>query len=180
MEIVRIFGENLFAFKYSGESYDEFRRIFNSWADPEYLEDFFENNKSDLINGYYDIHTVEGAIFETYDHAVYLENRLLLLSEQSSSEQLKGLEEIFKPLHNSQTKILQLNKCKAQQNWLRLYALRVDKNVYIITGGTIKLTRTMQERAHTMQELDKISQCREFLLSKGIVRVESLIEETEI
>jgi hypothetical protein len=76
--------------------------------------------------------------------------------------------------------MLQFNKCKAQQNWLRLYALRVDKNVYIITGGTIKLTRTMQERAHTMQELDKISQCREFLLSKGIVGVENLIEETEI
>lgn len=76
--------------------------------------------------------------------------------------------------------ILQLNKCKARQNWLRLYALRVDKNVYIITGGTIKLTRTMQERAHTMQELDKINHCRKFLLSKGIVEVESLIEETEI
>ena len=175
MEIVRIFGEKLFAFKYNSESEDEFRRIFNLWADPEYLEAFFENNKSDLINGYYGTFTVEGAIFETYDDAEYLEKRLLLLSEQ-----LKGLEQIFKPLHNSQTKTLQLNKCKARQNWLRLYALRVDKNVYIITGGTIKLTRTMQERVHTLQELDKISQCRKFLLSKGIVGVESLIEETEI
>lgn len=179
MEIVPIFGEKLFAFKYNGESEDEFRRIFNLWADPEHLEAFFENNKSDLTDGYYGTFSVEGAIFETYEDAEYLEQRLLLLSEQSSSDQLKGLEQIFKPLHNSQTKILQLNKCKARQNWLRLYALRVDKNVYIITGGTIKLTRTMQERAHTMQELDKINQCREFLLSKGIVEVESLIEETE-
>lgn len=91
MEIVRIFGEKLFAFKYNGESEDEFRRIFNLWADPEHLEAFFENNKADLTDGYYGTFSVEGAIFETYEDAEYLEKRLLLLSEQSSSEQLKGL-----------------------------------------------------------------------------------------
>jgi hypothetical protein len=41
MEIVSIFGENLFAIKYAGEDKDEFSRLFELWQDAEYLEEFF-------------------------------------------------------------------------------------------------------------------------------------------
>lgn len=179
MKIVPIFGTNLFAFQYTGETKDELSRLFDLWADPEYLEEFFEDNNADITHGYYGTFTVEGAIFETYEHAESLEEHLLALAEQSEYEQLKGLEQIFKPLHNSQTKILQLNKSKARNHWLRLYALRVDKNVYIITGGAIKLTQTMQERQHTMDEINKIDRCRQFLIDKGVVDIDGLIEEIE-
>ena len=39
MEIVSIFGKNLFAFKYPDETEDEFSRLFDLWNDPEYLEE---------------------------------------------------------------------------------------------------------------------------------------------
>ena len=52
MEIVHIFGKNLFAIKYTGETKDEFSRLFEMWQNPEYLEDFFETHKADLVGDF--------------------------------------------------------------------------------------------------------------------------------
>ncbi|MFO7864326.1 MAG: hypothetical protein R6U85_10025 [Salinivirgaceae bacterium] len=180
MDIIPIFGQNLFAFKYTGEGQDEFHRLFSLWNDPEFLEGFFEENIDDITDGFYGTFTVEGAIFETYDSAIFFETQINELATRGNYYQLKGLDAIFKPLHNSQTRVLALNESKARQDWLRLYALRIDKDVYIITGGTIKLTKTMQERDHTKQELAKIRKCREYLVNSGISDIDGVIEEMEI
>lgn len=168
MKIVPIFGEHLRAIKYPGEKKDEFARLFELWQDAEYLEDFFETHKADLRNGHWGDIGVNVAVLETYDYAEKLEERLLELSGRSGRAFCRGLDEIFKPLHDSQTQIIPLNKTKAKQNWLRIYALRVEANVYVVTGGAIKLTRTMQEREHTRRELDKLEAVRAFLIAYGI------------
>lgn len=179
MKIVSIFGKNLFAIKYAGEAKDEFSKLFELWQDAEYLEDFFEIHKFDLENGFWGTTSIENAILETFEYAQKFENTLLELSEKSITEQIGGLEDIFSSLHNSQYQILTLNKSKAKQTWLRLYALRIENDVYIITGGAIKLTQKMQDREHTSLELRKIERCRRFLLEQGIVDVEGVIEEIE-
>ncbi len=179
MKIVRIFGEHLFAIKYSGETKDEFSRLFELWQDPEYLEEFFETHKSDLHNGFWSCETIEEAIFETFDYAQYFEKQLIDLSDQNEADQINGLGKIFSPLYNSQTNILPLNKSKARKTWLRLYALRIDRNAYIITGGAIKLTQKMQDSEHTMIELRKIDRCRNYLIKLGIVDKDGVIEEIE-
>lgn len=38
-----------------------------------------------------------------------------------------------------------------------------------ITGGAIKLTRTMQEREHTLKELRKMEQVRNLLIEQGAI-----------
>lgn len=159
MEIVPIFGTNLFAIKYSGETKDEFARLFELWQDPEYLEKFFESNKSDLENDFWGSVSIEDAIFNTFNYAQYFEHKLLELSDANEEDQLTGLENIFVPLHDSQYQLYFLKKSKAKKTWLRIYALRVENNIYIITGGAIKLTQTMQERKHTNVELRKIESC---------------------
>ena len=179
MEIVPIFGKNLFAFKYTGEANDEFTRLFELWQDPEYLEDFFETHKSDLQDGFWGNISVENAIIETFNYAQTFEKQLLDLSKKSEQEQLLGLEEIFSPLRDSQFQISTLGKSKAKSTWLRIYALRIDNNVYLITGGTIKLTQKMQDRKHTMTELKKLESCRNILLDQGIVDIDGVIEEIE-
>lgn len=179
MKIVPIFGKNLFAIKYPGEIKDEFSRLFELWQDAEYLEAFFETHKSDLENGFWGTISIENAIYDTFEYAQEFENILFELSEESDAGQIEGLKDVFRPLYNSQYQILTLKKSKAKQNWLRLYALRVEDNVYIITGGAIKLTQKMQDRPHTNLELQKIERCRRFLLDQGIVDVEGIIEEIE-
>ena len=54
-------------------------------------------------------------------------------------------------------------------SWLRIYAIKLTHGFYIITGGAIKLTRTMQERAHTLEELRKMEEVRNFLLANNII-----------
>ena len=61
-------------------------------------------------------------------------------------------------------------------SWLRLYAIKLIQGNYIITGGAIKLTATMQEREHTRQELVKIDRVRRYLLEEGIIDDEGFIE----
>ena len=179
MKIVSIFGKNLFAIHYTGEQTDEFSRLFDLWHDPEYLEEFFELNKSDLENDFWVNISVEDAILKTFNYAQELEDKLLRLSEHGENDQLAGLENIFSSLYNSQYQILTLNKSKAKNTWLRLYGLRVDNNVYIVTGGAIKLTQKMQDREHTNAELNKLDSCRRYLQTQGIVDLDGIIEEIE-
>lgn len=59
---------------------------------------------------------------------------------------------------------------------MRIYAIKLAAGIYIITGGAIKLTATMQEREHTLLELQKMEKVRRFLLEENIVDDESFIE----
>ena len=64
-------------------------------------------------------------------------------------------------------------------SWLRVYAIRLEKNVFVITGGAIKLTHTMQDRLHTQEELNKLNQCRQYLLDNGVFDSDSFISMIE-
>lgn len=61
-------------------------------------------------------------------------------------------------------------------SWLRIYAIRFEPGIYIVTGGAIKLTATMQEREHTIQELANMEKVRNFLLSESIYDAEGLAD----
>jgi len=59
---------------------------------------------------------------------------------------------------------------------LRLYALKLEKGVYLITGGEIKLTHTMQERSHTLKELERMEMVRNHLIDNGVTDWDGLID----
>lgn len=82
-----------------------------------------------------------------------------------------NLDHFFRPLENNRTSEMLLSKEKGKphrRSWLRLYAIKLNAGIYIITGGAIKLTRTMQERQHTLLELEKMEKVRSFLLREKI------------
>lgn len=94
------------------------------------------------------------------------------------------LDKLFRPLNNSRTSEVLLGKEKARlkekirhhPSWLRIYALKLTSGIYIITGGAIKLTAAMQERKHTLIELQKMEDVRNFLISENIIDNESFID----
>jgi Rad3-related DNA helicase len=178
VKIVRIFGNQLFSFKYENSA-NEFERLLDFWSDIELLEDFFENNKHDLDRHFWRNITVEEAVLKTVQEAQHLEDKLRALSKQTLKSP-DGLETLFRPLDDLQTQIVHLNKSKAKKSWLRIYALRIEKDVYAVTGGAIKLTHKMNEREHTLKELDKIEKCREYLIHEGIIDKEGITEAFEI
>lgn len=69
----------------------------------------------------------------------------------------------------------------AHDSWLRIYALRLESNTYLVTGGAIKLTRTMEEREHTLNELKRMEQVRNYLIEQGAVDLDGVkdIKENE-
>jgi len=153
---------------------NEFVKVFRQWFDPEYLEKFFHDNLADLQSGFYGEITVEDAVLLTIQNAKVFENKFLDIARShtnSPSNTTKTLGELFKPLLNDKLND-DLTKSKAKgdepKSWLRIYAIRVNENFFIITGGTIKLTLYMDVRAHTNKELDKIRRVRDFLVEEGM------------
>ena len=151
----------------------EFRHIFDQWSDVEYLYDFFEQNRSDLG----DI-TIETAIRRVTDDAANLEEDLLNVAEN----EFDSLQSLFRPLNPGDYRLSDFQKSKAygtiQKSWLRIYAIRINPETYIVTGGAIKLTQTMQERPHTNDQLTRLNQVRDYLIREGFD--ENDIEDTEI
>lgn len=66
-----------------------------------------------------------------------------------------------------------LHRVHRHASWLRIYAIKLDPGIYVITGGAIKLTRTMQEREHTLVELARMEKVRNFLIEKNISDMDS-------
>lgn len=159
----------LWAVRYDGEADNSLRMVFNQWNDPEWLWDFFTENMADL-ESYFKITDVDQAIYDTMDDSDELECLILDISPDAN------LDKLFRPLENSRTAELMLGKEKARlwqraehASWLRLYAIKLEPGCYIITGGAIKLTRTMQEREHTLKELRKMEQVRNLLIEQGAI-----------
>jgi len=169
MKIVSIFEDHLYSFKYPGEEFDELERLLDEWNDIEWLRNFFIENKQDLK--YYNI-DIDEAIIETRKEAKAFRKKLIDLS----GTVMLDLDSMFANLDDYDTRIINLAKQKSRRRWLRLYALRIDANKYVITGGAIKLTQAMKERPHTENELKKLVHCRNYLKEQGVFDVDTFNE----
>ena len=177
MEFVRTIKgyDHLWAVKYPEKDADELTLLFRNWSNFNFLLDFFLNNLEDLQN-FFHVRRVRDAIQDTFDDAGALEKLIL------SFPCTENLDELFHPLSLSDIRTAELTREKARNwgrkrhaSWLRVYAIRVEQNVFIVTGGAIKLTPVMQDRPHTQVELDKLNQCRDFLRANGIFDQDSFI-----
>lgn len=181
MKFVRIIPhyDHLWAVKSPDEDADELTMLFRKWNNVEFLLDFFIENFDDL-KGYFKIERLDRAIEDTLEDAEALEELVL---EFPYTEHLDSL---FKPLDITDARISELTREKARNwdrdrhaSWLRIYAIRLEPNVYVVTGGAIKLSRTMQEREHTALELDKLNRCKAYLKANGVFDQGSFVELTD-
>lgn len=150
--------------------------VFTQWNDTGYLLDFFRKNFDDLVS-YFKITKLEDAIYDTMEDSDALECLILDIEPEAN------LDELFRPLENSRTSEMMLSKEKArlknrlkQASWLRIYAIKLNPGIYVITGGAIKLTRNMQEREHTLKELEKMEKIRQYLVANKVVDDDSFID----
>lgn len=61
---------------------------------------------------------------------------------------------------------------------MRLYAIKIDEDTFVITGGAIKLPlqHLMQDRAHTQLELSKLNKAKRYLEENGVNDNDSFYE----
>lgn len=176
MRIVPIFPARkpaIYAAQYDGEPVDELNKVFAQWSDVFWLEPFFEEHKQDLRHFSYGQLSVQEAAKQTIIDVHDVRRRLFELVQQGQSDRQNTLQNMFMPLSN-QMRLAVLQKSKAKirargrSGWLRLYAIRVAPNLFVITGGAIKLTHRMEEREHTRLELEKLEKVKSYLANEGL------------
>ena len=164
----------LWAVRYDNEQDNCFDSLFAKWYDMSWLKAFFQENITDL-SAYFKITDVYQAVMETLQEAKVLQCLMLDISPQAN------LDVLFRHLENSRYSEMSLGKEKVKGNgfgyrpsWLRIYAIKMDKGAYLITGGAIKLTATMSERPHTLAELAQLEKVRNKLIDLGVYDIEGL------
>ena len=165
--------EKLWAVRYDDCLDNVLDSILGQWNDVVWLRNFFKANLEDLA-AYFKITDVNQAIYDTIDDSERLQCLIMDISPEAD------LDKLFRPLDNSRTSEMILGKEKARlrdtqkhASWLRIYAIKLDPGIYVITGGAIKLTRTMQEREHTLVELARMEKVRRFMLDNNIMDKDS-------
>ncbi len=159
MKIVAIFEGKLYAMKYKGEAKNELKRLLNLWNDASYVYGFLKANSADIPAG----KSIADMAAIIDDNANDIDDTLHQIAKSN-----KQFEEFFRPLNNLETNVRELSLQKGREQYLRLYAIKIDNHCFLITGGAIKLTHLMQERDHTKDELAKLNRCRDHLKGENV------------
>jgi len=147
----------------------EFRRLFDFWNDPVRLRAFFEEHEEDLKEAYWDGISIDEAIEKTRKEAKKLEAILIEYAEEGKTTRHKNLSMLFKPLSDGKfEKEFEKDKVKVdgKKTWIRLYAIRIDANFFVVCGGAIKLRKTLNDRTYLLKELEKLKITRSYLMDE--------------
>lgn len=180
MNIINIFvlvKDSLYAVGYDNEVKDTYSSLLDNWQDVEYLEQFFEDNKTDLQSGFYENITIEDAVLQTQAEAAKFDKKIYNAATTGMFNEDKPIEEVlFNTLHKDVYDHIHIPSKAYGPNyksWLRFYAIRIAPNLYVISGGAIKLTEAMTTE-HLKQELFKLKLTANYLKEIGLIEEEDL------
>ena len=166
----------LWAVHYADEQLNELDKVFTQWNDAGWLLNFFRENFSDLVS-YFKITRLDEAVYDTMEDSDELECLIMDINPEAN------LDELFRPLENTRASEMMLGREKARlkdrpkhASWLRIYAIKLNPGIYVVTGGAIKLTRTMEEREHTLKELMKLEKVRQYLVINNVIDDDSFTD----
>lgn len=164
MKIDAIFAPSLFAFHYLGEVDNEYDRLMDNWTDVSYLRKYAKSNAIENVNQF---------VKDRLKDAEQIQD---VLEEITTNNQ--PLEFYFRTLFDTESgiKILSLQKGKIDKNGIRIYAIKIDTNCFVITGGAIKMSQTMQDHPDSNNELTKIKAAKEYLQENSIMDSDSFYE----
>lgn len=163
MEFINIFAPHLYALVIEKEI-DEFTSFINFLTDASELEAYFNEN-SDVLK--FNNISIEEAVEKTADLATELYDYL--------DQNKENLSKVFEPLKKFGNELV-LHKMKHKIDWVRLYAIQVESQYYVITGGAIKQSQKMSDHPETLRQLKTLEKVRDFLLEQGISDIDGFLE----
>lgn len=120
----------------------------------------------------------ELATDRTIDEAFDLEKHIDKLNQNTAHGTTPDFDEFFEPLNGEFSYVYIQTPMKAygtlKPSLLRLYAIKLKSNCYLITGGGIKYCRKMDQSPELKAEIEKLKMVRSFLQKLGIEDVEDL------
>jgi len=164
MKIDTIFDDHLYAFHYDKEVDNELERLLELWTNVRYIKLFAQKNN---------IKDIETFVEDRLDDADEIQDKI-----EEIRINYEILDQFFKPLYNFENAfaILSLQKGKKPRNHLRLYAIRIDTNCYVITGGAIKMSLDMKDHPLTQKEVVKLNWAKSYLQDNGVSDNDSFFE----
>lgn len=182
-----IFADHLWSVKYDGCKRDVLNELFDKWEDTEYLYTYFEQHRELVERGpWKDYSSEELAVMAVEEGLEFYDRLCDIVSDPTRS---LDDEFIFLSKESAEWPLVKYKSYGFSHNWsimsnrkslLRLYAIKIDSNQYVITGGGIKLVREMHEMPELKKELDQLKRVRDWLLESKIhisKEVDSLLEE---
>lgn len=182
-------GSSLYAVHFEDAEADALAELLlpdlGRWQDLSCLLSFFKENWNAFSAFYHWVNSPMQAVELTQKGANYFLERLLEYAERGKTERTETLSQLFQPLGASEgikpfgeSKYKELGKyTRNPAPWLRVYAIRLEQNLFVITGGGIKTTRSMQDCPRLSKELEKLEYCAQHLKERGDEDFESAIFE---
>lgn len=177
LSIVPIFEDNynLLSIKF-GDKLNEYDYAFDRLNDLDYLQQFFKENEDYLSRpAWSKIPTIESAVRQVRNEAIELEDRLEEYSANATMGRTPDLDSLFQFLGGSEFEdVYELAPMKAygpgRPSMIRIYALKLQPNRYVVTGAGIKLHDSIQSSPGIKDYvLQDIRRTRQWLLSSGIL-----------
>lgn len=175
MEITNIYPPYIYSVQYGDKDDNEFDRLFNLWNDVSYVVQFIEENKEFLKADVWQFTPEpEDAASQVLTEAQALETLFDTLYNNTKKDKKPDFDSHFHYLEGKYKYELEWPPMKlygtVRPSLLRLYAIKMKQNVYLITGGGIKLADTIQNspglKEHVLKNIDKV---RAFLKENGIM-----------
>jgi len=155
-----IVNDALYAIEWDGEGLDCMELFNDRMTDAEFLKTYFTQNENKL-KYYQQTKIIREAVIETTEEIDFINEELTRLAK-SGKQYRSGehLSTLFVPLDNRKG-VIEFGPAKAKGHphftpWIRLYAIKLDTNEYVITGGGIKLVKRMEDDPELAIELKKL------------------------
>lgn len=181
MRIVEIYKPYIYSVQYVDNDENEFDRLLDLWNNADYVENFFYRNHEYLKSAFWGhISEIEAASRQVFDEAIAIEDLFEELYKNTSEGKKPDFESHFKFLDGKYKYQLSLIPMKSYgtntPSLLRIYAIRLNYNQFIITGGGIKLADTIQHspdlKDHVIQNIDKVI---DYINEQGIIDMNDLV-----
>lgn len=174
MDIETACGRHLFSARYDGEELNEFDRLFLYWNDTEKVSTFMMANKHLLNDAIWKgLSDPNLAALRVSNESIVPREHLEALCANAAEGYVPDLDTYFKPLdikhYNGMEYAPHKSYGLSRPSLLRLYAIRLKANKFIVVDGGIKLCHTIQESPDLKDHvLKRIREVRRWLIDNGI------------
>lgn len=171
MDIEIIIPDRIYSIIYDDQDINEYYRLFNrEWNDIDFLLNFFRSHKEYTDNDFWSYlnNDPEEATARVIKDANHLESHIIELAKNSDKGEKPDLDEYFEPLDGEFVYEFTNTPMKGygmtNPSFIRLYAIKIASNCYLIVYGGIKLKDKI-ENSPVLQDyvIKKIKQVRKFL-----------------
>ncbi len=184
MDSVEISTAWLYTIIFDEEDLNAFQRVFREWHDLDYLITFFSENKDSVNTDFWknaglDPDNPDKSAERVIDEADSLETYISQLVANCSNGIKPDFDEYFHFLGGKYKCLWSLEPVKSygtdSPSLLRLYAIKIDSNCYLIVYGGIKLGETIQNSPVLKDKVfNKIDSVLSFLKANGITDSEDI------